>query len=220
MHDRRVLGIAFAVFIAGALSVVVWGSRPGHCPLVLNIASVEPAGIDDDTSEEMWLVNLRISNSDGRSPSPQNRLYVKSSGSANRWIGVEGTMHCALDPGEKCERLLLLPARADACRVCVKYTGASLLFRAELRRIVERMPSWIRFRVSHKFWGWVGFGDYGPSGHWREINVELPFRPKSARPMDLPRAEDNLHGLGNRFAVCFPSGPQWPDSAEFHVRSK
>ena len=116
MHDRRVLGIAFAFIIAGALAVMIWPSRRGRCPLVLNIVSVEPAGIIDDAREEMWLVTLRLSNSDARPSSPQNRLYFKSRGTANRWIGVEGALDCALAPGEWCDRLLLLPARTDACR--------------------------------------------------------------------------------------------------------
>jgi hypothetical protein len=185
MHDRRVLGIAFAFIIAGALAVMIWPSRRGRCPLVLNIVSVEPAGIIDDAREEMWLVTLRLSNSDARPSSPQNRLYFKSSGTANRWIGVEGALDCALAPGERCDRLLLLPARTDAYRVCLKYASASLSFKAQLERLVERLPIWIRSRLSYKFWRWVGFGNYGPSGHWREISVELPFPPKSPRPVGI-----------------------------------
>jgi len=56
MRVRRFLAAAVAVTVTGALAVLLWPSRPGRCPLELNLVGLEPAGIFDNADAEMWLV--------------------------------------------------------------------------------------------------------------------------------------------------------------------
>jgi len=176
---------ARAIVVAGAALVafLILSLRPVGRPPVLSFVSTEPAGVMDDNGMEMLLVTLSISNSDNRPPTPQNHLYIKENARpiqvriANRWIEMQETsIACELAPSHKRERLLLLPASADLCRVSVKYTGASLANKGVAAWLAERLPRWIRFRMSYKFWRWVGFTQYEPSSHWQGFSVELPIR--------------------------------------------
>jgi hypothetical protein len=204
MHDRRVLGVAFAVFIAVALAVVIWSSRPVHCPLVLNIVSGEPAGIDDDTGQEMWLATLSLSNSDAGPPSPQHSVYFKNGGKGievkvgTHWIEVDAVLDLALAPGQKHEILLLVPAGTEACRIRLKYTGSRLV-NGRLLWIAERLPQFVRFRMSYKFWRWVGLTRYGPNSHWRDVILELPLPSTSGRPGSI--SDERMIRLDKRILV-------------------
>jgi hypothetical protein len=186
MLARRVLAAAISVAVVGAVALLILPEHPARCPLVVNVVSLEPAEIYDDTGAELWYANLSVSNSDARPRRPENGLYVKNGDSAmelkvaNRWMEVEGGLACKLDPQDKCTRLFLLPAGTESCRVCLEYAGA-VFIKGRRAWFAERLPGWIRFRLSYKFRKWAGLSQYGPSSHWREITVELPLPPKKSK---------------------------------------
>jgi hypothetical protein len=172
----RVIGISLVAF----LLLVLWPDVPR--PPVLSVVTIERAGIVDDAGVEMRLVTLSICNPDERAPAPQRYLHVKDSRTpleakiANHWVPIEGTLGgCQFAPHASRERSIVLPAGAIACRVRLQYTGTGVSFKSTMASLVESLPSWIRFRLSYKFWRWVGFPRYEPSSHWREISLELPI---------------------------------------------
>ncbi len=186
MRAPRVFAGVIGVTIAVVLGLIILYPRTPPNPPVLSLVSLEPAGVFDDSGVEMSLLRLSISNSDNRPFNPANSIYVKDGGRcievkvANHWIAAEGTVgalgFCALAPLQKHEIMFILPA-SGSCRVWFKYTGATLSTKHRLAWVAERLPECIRFRMSYKFWRWVGFTRYMPSSNWREINVELPLRP-------------------------------------------
>ena len=183
---RRVLASGVALILVGLLVVLIWPAHTEQRPPVLNLVSMEPAGMFDDIGE-MWLVTLSISNPDN-APRPENTLFVTDTGRAieaqvgNRWIRVDGTLACHLPVAQKHETLLLMPAGTHSCRVSLQYTGSSASFRGRLLWLAERLPQFIRFRLSYKVWRWLGFNRYEPRSDWRQIIVELPLRPAPFRP--------------------------------------
>jgi hypothetical protein len=82
---------------------------------------------------------------------------------------------CELSPGMERQRLLLLPASSRSCRISLEYVGDVLSYKMRLAHLVQRMPQFVRSRVTYKFWRWAGFDRAYPGSNWREITVELPF---------------------------------------------
>ncbi len=215
MRVRKAIAAAIGVSLVGLLAVLVWPRTTVRLPPTLNIVSMEPAEIVDDDGEDMWLVTLGLRNLDSRPPSPENCLNVKNAGGAieakvaNRWVQVEGALDCGLAPGGNCERLFLMPARIEGCRVSLKYTGSRLVG-GQLWRLSLRLPEFVRFRMSHEFWRWVGsFGmpHYVPSLHWREISVELPLPSTSTRPASISGEAHNPPSAGHaELAFLFAAG--------------
>ena len=168
------------------MAMLFWPEPPARCPLALSVVSVEPADIYDDSGAEMWLATLSISNSDVRPRRPENGLYIKNGGKAiearvaGRWVEVEGGFACKLDPQDTCARSFLLPPGAESCRVRLEYARA-VFVRGRTAWFAERLPRWIRYRMSYKFRRWAGFSQYGPSSHWREITLEMPLPPKKSK---------------------------------------
>jgi len=185
IRARKVVIAIIAVAIAALLLPLILPTRLRAPPPTLTLVKMEPIHIIDDSGMEMWVVTLIITDSDIRPPKPENSEYVANSGSrieakvAGRWIEVPGSLECSLGPGIISERMLLLPARTDACRVCLKYTDAAL-YNGRIEWLAEHLPSFIRVRFSYKFWRWAGFQQYGPSSNWREIHLDLPLPPRSA----------------------------------------
>jgi len=218
-----------AVMLVGLLVVLIWPAHTEPRPPVLNLVSMEPAGMFDDIGE-MWLVTLSISNPDN-APRYENDLFVKDTGRAieaqvgNRWIRVEGerTLACHLPAGQKHEThetLLLMPAGTHSCRVSLQYTGSSLSFRGRpvkgrLLWLAERLPQFIRFRLSYKVWRWLGFNQYEPRSDWRQIIVELPLRPAPFRPGgNSTGAHKPITALDAGKALCFHLEHHRPGASE------
>jgi len=214
-----------AVMLVGLLVVLIWLAHTERCPPVLNLVSMEPAGMFDDIGK-MWMVTLSISNPDN-APRYENDLFVKDTGRpieaqvANRWIGVEGTLACHLPAGQKHETLLLMPAGTHSCRVSLQYTASSLSFRGRpvkgrLLWMAERLPRFIRFRLSYKVWRWLGFNRYEPRSDWRQIIVELPLRPTPLRPGGASTgAHYPITALDAGKALCSHFEHHRPDASEF-----
>src|SRR5260370_21710170 len=183
---RRVLASGVALILVGVLVVLIWPARPEQRPPVLNLVSMEPAGMFDDIGE-MWLVTLSISNSDN-APRPENTLFVKDTGRAieaqvgNRWIRVDGTLACHLPVAQKHETLLLMPAGTHSCRVSLQYTGSSASFKGRLLWLAEPLPQFSRFPLSYKVWRWLAFNHYGPRSDLPHIITKLPPRPCPVPP--------------------------------------
>src|SRR5437667_8979353 len=76
MRASRFLGGGIAVATAGVLLVLIGRARAEPRPPVLNLVSIEPAGMIDDSGAEMWLVtfNIRNNNPDTRPDSHRNDL--------------------------------------------------------------------------------------------------------------------------------------------------
>lgn len=174
-------GLVVVVIGVGLLIAFTWSKSIVRGAPVLAIASVEPSAIFDDYGSEMWLVTLSVSNSETVPPVAENYLYIKDGTKpiearvATRWTPVDGSLDFhALAPGRECEKMFLVPAGTDLCRVSLKYTGAHLI-KGRLAWLAEQSPKWFRFRLPGTFWRWVGFTDYRASQNWREITVDLPF---------------------------------------------
>ncbi len=225
---RRVLASGMALILVGLLVVLIWPAHTERRPPVLHLVSMEPAAMFDDIGE-MWLVTLSISNPDN-APRPENTLFVKDTGRAieaqvgNRWIGVEGTLACYLPVGQKHEThetLLLMPAGTHSCRLSLQYTGSSASFRGRpvkgrLLWLAERLPQFIRFRLSYKVWRWLGFNRYEPRSDWRQIIVELPLRPAPFRPGGASTGAHNpITAPDAGKALCSHFQRQGPGATEF-----
>jgi len=192
---------------------------------VLNLVSMEPAAMFDDIGE-MWLVTLSISNPDNP-PRYENNLFVKDTGRAieapvrDRWIQVqeERSLACHLPAGQKHgthETLLLMPAGTRCCRVSLQYTGSSASFKGRLLWLAERLPQFIRFRLSYKVWRWLGFNRYEPRSDWRQIIVELPLRPAPFRPGGASTGAHNpITAPDAGKALCSHFQRQGPGATEF-----
>jgi hypothetical protein len=164
---------------AWLLITLAWSGPIMHFAPVLGVAGIEPSGIFDDSGSEMWLVTFSISNSANLPPTAQNYLYLDDGKNriearvANRWTEVMGSWDFhALPPGHEYEKMFLVPKDTDLCRVSLKYTGAKLI-KGRIAWLAEHLPQPIRYRMSYKFWRWVGFSDYGPCSSWREMTLEL-----------------------------------------------
>src|SRR5438309_3926710 len=68
MPGNRVRAIVVVFGVVGLLAVLIWrgrsGYRPAPLPPVLNVVSMEPAGVMEYGDAEMWLVTLRFTNPD------------------------------------------------------------------------------------------------------------------------------------------------------------
>ena len=178
MRKSSVYAGAIALAMVGLL-LLFWPAHPGPPPPVLNLVSMEPASIGDDAGAEMWGLTLSISNSQIW---PSRPLWVRYSARsfeasvASRWTGMDvDPWASVMGPLDDHEVEMLMPAATDACRVRLN-DADSRVTKGRLAWLAERLPRFIRFRLSYKFWRWVGFFQYGPSSHWREVNLELPLR--------------------------------------------
>ncbi len=178
MRTRRVLGgiIVFAFcWVLIAWVSYVTGSGPG-----LSLA-VEPSGVKDDNGTEMMLGILTISNS-ARGPRHRNLIYVYESGPvqakiANYFVPVDAMLgNCILEPGEKLDRMFLLPAHTESCKVSVKYVHATVTFEGgRFARFAGWLPSRTRVYIPKLFFPWLGIYTYRPGKDWKELNLELPI---------------------------------------------
>jgi hypothetical protein len=173
------MGVAVIGMVAAAL---IWSSS-ARTPPALSFVRMEPAGILDENGEEMRLLTLKIANLDKRPPLAENLLNVRNAEQgieakiSNHWVHVEGVLRCVLFPGESCERLFLMPARAKGCRVTLKHTGTHLSG-GELWRMAQALPQRVRFQAGTAFWrrmGSYGMPQYVPKSRWRKATEELAF---------------------------------------------
>jgi len=183
---RGFVGIV-AIAVLVILGVLIGSTCVTRRAPVLNMVSIVPAGVFDD-SGEMWLLTLSISNPDNRHWRG-TEIHIKDVGSSiearvtDRWIAVEGKLGCHLNSWQKRDIVLLLPAGSNLCRFSLQYTGSTPSFKRQpikgrLEWVAEQLPWPIRKHLPLSFWRWVGYGpDYAPSADWREIRVEMPLPP-------------------------------------------
>jgi hypothetical protein len=178
---------AVGVTIAGACLLMAFAStvrRPqAPRPPVIQFVSFKSAGVVDDAGGELAMLTLSISNSQAF---PIEPLFVQDAGVglqpriAGRWTEVHWHQQdvklesCELPPLKARNTTLLVPADAEACRICFKYAGAVPTPKHRLRRWVERLPTYVRYRIPW-FWNWVGFEQYRPSANWLEGTVDMPL---------------------------------------------
>ena len=181
MKPARLISVIVAVLV-GVLAVISL-SWPAHRPPVLKLETLEPAGITDDSGSEMWLATLSLSNSYSGAHPEERDLFFKDSRTearvTNRWVTVEGMLgtlgHSRLAAGQKCRRMLLLPAGTDSCRITLRYAGARLL-KGHLSRLAGHLPLFVWRRIPYTFWKWAGLPQYGPGTVWRAFEAEIPIR--------------------------------------------
>jgi hypothetical protein len=139
---------------------------------------------------------LSISNSNPPLSAPGGVLFVKIGERPSKiksdegWSTVErpwveGQLQtqletCKLSPGAEQQRLLVVPANARSCRISFRYVGGALSYRTRLAHLVQRLPLFVRSRVSYKFWRWAGFDRTNPASNWQEARVELPIAAAKA----------------------------------------
>jgi hypothetical protein len=216
MRVSRYLGGAVAAGTTALLLVLVLRARTNLDPPVLELVSIEPAGISDVKGTELWLVtfNIRNCNPDTPQARARNSLSVKGGGKVieakvgNRWRGVEGTSlflgprkEIGIRPGEQYESQLLTSVGTDSCRVWLNYRGysTSLTTKGVANFIALRLPVSVRSRISYKFWRWVGFsGFYQDDAPWQTTCLELVLRPKA---VPAPKAPNQTSDRMTRSAV-------------------
>jgi hypothetical protein len=210
MRARSAILCVVASSAVASTIILIFSSRSSPVPPNLRLAKAEPIAIRDDNEAEMWLLTLRIRNSNPPLSAPGGVLFVKIGWrpseikSNDGWSAVErpwveGQLQtelqtCRLSPGEEHQRLLVVPANARSCRIPFKYVGGVISYRTRLARLVQRLPQFMRSRVSNKFWRWAGFDGVNPGSNWQQVSVELPlpaakpetvaFKPGEARVGD------------------------------------
>src|SRR5437660_8161849 len=98
MAMRRGIAGIILIALAGLLVVIIWHLGTICRAPVLNLVSMEPAGIVDHDGREMFLVTLRISYPGNRSRRRGSYLYLRDNGKpieakvANRWVTMDGTL--------------------------------------------------------------------------------------------------------------------------------
>lgn len=210
MRARSAITCVVASAAVASTILFILSSGRSPVPPVLRLARAEPIAIRDDKGAEMWLLTLSIINSNPPLSAPRGVLFVtigmrpseiKSDDGWNTverpW--VEGQLQtqlqtCKLSPGTEQQRLLVVPANARSCRISFKYAGGEFSSRTRLAHLVQRLPLFMRSRVSYKFWRWAGFDRVNPASNWQEARVELPlpapqpetvaFKPGEARVGD------------------------------------
>ena len=183
---RKAIPCAVGGLTAVLVVVLIWSLPTVRRPPVVSLVGMEPAGIFDDAGVEMWLVTLSLSNSYPPTSGYQNYLYVKNNARGiearvgNRLIAVKGMLDCGLGPGQRVERMLLMPERVDACRIFLKCVGPPFVG-GRLAWVAGRLPQFVRSRLPFRFWRWVDSISYGPGSDWRENSIELPLPSESPR---------------------------------------
>jgi hypothetical protein len=182
MLKRNLLAGAITILGIGLLEFLSVSSNGHRPPPELRVVSIEPADVVDDAGVELVWLSLSISNSEAFSHEP---VFVKDAGVpvkarlGNHWIQAQWRQteaklsNCALMPFEAQRAMILAPGNADAYRVCFQYAGAVIETKWRLACLAEKLPGYIRFRIPHTFWAWVGFNHYRPSSKWQERTLDV-----------------------------------------------
>ena len=184
MLNGKVLAIGITTVGAGLLVAVAAFVSPLRRAPMLRVVSLEPASLVDDAGVELAFLTLSISNAEAF---PNQPVFVRDAGVpakarvGGHWIEIhwpQGQVKladCALSPFKSQNTLLLIPETAEVCRVSFKYAGAVTKTSWRLGRLAERLPTYVRLRIPHAFWRWVGFEHYGPSSKWQDGTVDVPL---------------------------------------------
>ena len=175
--------------VAGLLTILlVCGFALALLPsssLEVQIGSVEPSGIFDQSGRELWLVNLTLSNRFGGP-------VVFS----NRWIQAEARVNGSwTESGDKFAAdssglLLLVPSGADKCRFHLTYSLLSL--KARVGNIIAPLLATSKKPAFYKwYWNLSPSRPYpNKQGRWRTSLVEITL-PSQSR--DLPKTASSAH---------------------------
>jgi hypothetical protein len=192
MRARRIVAGVIVVCLIALITMLLWPERTKIDPPSVSIVRVENAEVYDDEGKEMWLVTLRICNTNNASFADeilyvQKSLYVEDGLQpievhvTNRWVAIRGGLGCRMHPGEVHTTAWVVPAGADACRATLKYTNPEIHNYKWLARLAMRLPRSFQTRLPNRFWQWSNVPQYRRSSNWREINIEMPF-PSAALP--------------------------------------
>lgn len=185
MRGRETTFIGVAA--AGVLALVAAAFWPSRCPVDVKLVRMEGSGVVDDDGTEAWLLTLSISNrSGGVLNFPREKPGADASVNS-LWVGAQSIS--AIDdlmPGKEKELLVVVPFRADSCRLQIRYLAEPLKLR--LTRALGTLGmwrhSWSRALGKRVFpVGWVQplRSDYvGRSPRWRLVSPEVPL---GARPI-------------------------------------
>ena len=180
MRVRRATSIGVAA--AGALALGVAALWPARCPVDVKLVRMEASGVVDDDGTEPWLVTLSISNRTGGVLSfPKEKPGVEA-GVNGLWVGAQSISALGdfLD-GRQRELLVLVPFRADSCRLRIKYLPERLPLM--LVRTLGNLGMW-RYSWSRALGkrvipvGWLEplRSDFvGRSPRWRLTTPEVPL---------------------------------------------
>jgi hypothetical protein len=185
---RQVLLLAAGLIAAlVAATVVPW---PAPCPVQVELVAIEASGLLDDDGSEPMLVTVRVSN---LGPSPVSIEGVRPTSvrvgptwvrlEVDHWLGkvVPGTA-ARITPGTARDELIVVPAKAEACRVWLKYdrfprstAPLSELFK---QMIVKHLGARLRTHIATTPWLakrlWPDpFNRRQHSPRWTDLTVEL-----------------------------------------------
>jgi hypothetical protein len=181
--------IGSGLALGAILTMLIWPAPavPRAPGLSLRIT---PSGVSDDSGTELWMVHLCMSNSSKGSFNPgKDALYIKETGRPletrikGRWVKLKEPLGThSIGPGACSERLLLLPALAESCRVSLLYAGSvptftGRPFRGRVGWLAEQLPLSLRRRVPRFFWN--GYTLFKPSSTWHEMSAEIPLKHRA-----------------------------------------
>ena len=178
MRVRKATLIAVAA--AGALALVAAAFWPSRCPVDVKLVRMEGSGVVEDDGTEPWLVTLSIINcSGGVLTFPKEPPGVEASVDS---LSVGAQSISAIDdlgPGKQKELLVLVPFRADSCRLQIRFLPEplKLRFARTLANLGMWGHSWSRALGKRVFpVGWIQplRSDYiGRSPRWRLASPEV-----------------------------------------------
>jgi hypothetical protein len=184
-HTGRLLIGAVAVSVSLIGAALIFHATSAVPLPVIKFAGVEPAGIFEDSGQEMLIVSLSISSSSNRPPG--RTLFAKQSGRTveakvgDQWVEVDAMLwtNLLVYGGTPSLRILLLPAQAEACRIRLQYSRA-LISQAQSWWLIKRLPSSTQ---NGKVSFWLRDSPYKAFGGWHKVTVEVPLPIK---PLQRP----------------------------------
>lgn len=174
MHARKVAFVAVLVLtsaLVGSFLLVL--TQPNRRPPAVQVLEVENAGVLDDHDLEMSYVTLRFTNTESAIGVPESTLCIRQGSKpfevrvAGQWRITDTTMPDGIYPlGGSLTLFFVLPGRADACRICLTYTGSH-------SKLTKYIPHALAVRLPWAFWRWVGFPGSVPNSNWKETTLEV-----------------------------------------------
>ena len=167
MPRRKLVIICLAVL--GIVGSIVLSTLPSAPPLKVKVLKRESAQILDDGGADMVLLTLGLNR-----PDHESWVYVGSGAKieariAGHWKTLENTLSPgSLGGGETREEVILVPCKADRCRINLRYAGPSIRW---------RFAGWLSRRgvwLSPKYWAEAGWPrPEGQNPRWRTSSVEI-----------------------------------------------
>ena len=207
MRHRKLL-ISCTPFIAAA---AVAGLVP-HTPMLsLSVSRIEAMEVSqkDGKALENWAVTIGVTNVSSDWITLDNHKIEVAAKVANRWVVAERPdFWASMSSGADGELTLLVPTRAEACRVSLGYAPGWPSDSIEC--FLRFNPVCQRFLPSVCDWA----ADHTPK-LWRHVTFQLtlPKAPTWASPK-VSGAHNPRSSADAGFAICLQFGRRWSGAAD------